>query len=291
MLERMTYRTAQQVLSTNESYRRVAPHRGEVPARCTDGRAQRSRHSSHAPGAAHAAGARQVPALLVYLGIMGPQDGVDTVLASRQPPSNHRGRTEVRAVLMGFGDCLEDLRRLCTELDLDDWSRSPAVWDRPRSPSTSQPADIGLCPDPKTPLNDVSTMNKTMEYMAYCLPSVSFDLAETRVSAGDTALYAPSGDLDAFADAVERLLDDDDLRVSMGLAARARVASQLDWREQAKKYVAVFERALGPSGGHPRMEATASAGAQRELVDLDDADRLEEFIRDRFGRLDRRETA
>ncbi len=191
---------------------------------------------------------------------------------------------------MGFGDCLEDLRRQCVELGLEDVVTFTGRVGPDQIAEQLSAADIGLCPDPKTPLNDVSTMNKTMEYMAYCLPSVSFDLAETRVSAGDTALYAPSGDLEGFADAVERLLDDDELRVSMGLAARDRVVSQLDWREQARKYVAVFDRLLGPSGGSPRAEATTPPRAQVELVDLDDADGLKQFIRDRVGRLDRRET-
>ena len=77
----------------------------------------------------------------------------------------------------------------------------------------------------------------------------------------------------------------------MGLAARERVATQLDWREQAREYVGVFERVLGPSGGSPRSDATASARPEREYVDLDDIDGLKEFIRDRVGRLDRRETA
>jgi glycosyltransferase involved in cell wall biosynthesis len=74
-------------------------------------------------------------------------------------------------------------------------------------------------------------MNKTMEYMAYFMPSVAFDLLETRISAADTAPYVSLGDLEGFADATERLLDDDDLRVSVGLAARARVREHLDWRE------------------------------------------------------------
>jgi len=290
LLERLTYRTAQHVISTNESYRRVALTRGEKQREDTTvvrsgpdtGRMRPVRHAVPREN-----GSR----VLAYLGIMGPQDGVDTVLHVVKLLRDQRGRTEVRAVLMGFGDCLEDLRRLCRELDLDDVVTFTGRVGPDEIAEHLSAADIGLCPDAKTPLNDVSTMNKTMEYMAYCLPSVSFDLVETRVSAGDTALYAPSGDLEAFADAVERLLDDDDLRVSMGLAARERVVSQLDWREQATRYVAVFERLLGPSGGSPRSTEGATYPTQARPVDLDDLDGLSQFIRDRQGRLDPRETA
>jgi glycosyltransferase involved in cell wall biosynthesis len=94
-------------------------------------------------------------------------------------------------------------------------------------------ADIGLCPDLKTPLNHVSTMNKVMEYISYALPSASFDLVETRVSGGNSVLYVTSGDVGAFADALERLLDDPDLRISMACRARERVTAELDWRRQA----------------------------------------------------------
>ena len=105
--------------------------------------------------------------------------------------------------------------------------------------------DIGLCPDLKTPLNDVSTMNKTMEYMAYALPSVAFDLVETQVSGADTVLYAPSGDIAAFADQVERLIDDPALRAQLGRAARERATQIMDWRPQAEAYVGVYDALTG----------------------------------------------
>ena len=103
-------------------------------------------------------------------------------------------------------------------------------------------ADIGLSPDPKNPLNDVSTMNKTMEYMAYELPVVAFDLVETKVSAADAALYATPNEIDAYADLVLELLDDDVRRKQMGAAGRRRVEDVLAWERQTGPYVAVHHR-------------------------------------------------
>ncbi len=143
---------------------------------------------------------------------------------------------------------------------------------------------MGLCPDLKSPLNDLSTMNKTMEYMAYCLPSVSFDLVETRISGGDTVLYVPSGDVGAFADAVERLLDDDDLRVELGLRARSRVADELDWQAQAAAYVSVLDSLTGRSTTAP-PESIATRRSHDELgrpyIDLHDPVALADFVRHR----------
>jgi glycosyltransferase involved in cell wall biosynthesis len=83
--------------------------------------------------------------------------------------------------------------------------------------------DIGLAPDPKNPMNDISTMNKVMEYMALEKPMVQFDLTEGRVSAGDAALYAPANDAEAFADRIAQLIDDTDLRRTLGQRGRQRV--------------------------------------------------------------------
>ena len=106
-------------------------------------------------------------------------------------------------------------------------------------------ADVGLSPDPKNPLNDLSTMNKTMEYMAFGLPTVAFDLQETRVSAGDAALYATPNSVEDFAQVLLGLLDDEPLRQSMGKTARSRVESELAWQHQRANYLGVYEHLLG----------------------------------------------
>jgi asparagine synthase (glutamine-hydrolysing) len=183
--------------------------------------------------------------LLVYLGVMGPQDGVDLALRAMHHIVHVRGRTDVALTLIGDGDAANGLRSLATELGLDGYvvftGRAPDELVA-RLLST---ADIGLSPDPKNPLNDVSTMNKTMEYMAFELPVVAFDLVETRVSADDAAVYAEPNRVDDFADRILELLDDEVRRKQMGAAGRRRVEDVLAWSNQVPPYVGVYDRLTG----------------------------------------------
>lgn len=282
-LERMTYRAADRVISTNESYKRLAITRGgkrvdhvTVVRSGPDTQVMRPVY----PPAFIRNGADH---LLVYLGIMGPQDGVDTILHVADDLIHRRGRTGLRIALLGFGDCLEDLKKQCTAMGLNDHVVFTGRADKAMIADYLSAADVGLCPDLKTPLNDVSTMNKTMEYMAYALPSVSFDLVETRVSGAETVSYVPSGDTSAFADAVEELLEDPKLRVQRGLAARSRVAQSLDWRPQAVAYVDVYNELtrLSPSTQSEDGREFPSPPKGRQFVDLDDSKELERFIQER----------
>jgi glycosyltransferase involved in cell wall biosynthesis len=287
-LERMTYRVADRVISTNGSYKAIAERRGHRdPATVTvvrsgpDTRVMRPVYPDPAIRG-------DADGLLCYLGIMGPQDGVETVLDLIHELVHNRGRTGLHAVLLGFGDCLEQLKARCTALDLDDNVRFTGRVGPTEISQYLSAADIGIGPDQKTPLNDVSTMNKTMEYMAYALPSVSVDLVETRVSAGDAGVLVPSGDIPAFADAIEALLDDPRRRAELGLAARRRVTEFLDWRPQAQAYVGVFDELMGAAPDAARLAAwpygvpaAAEPVATADYVDLEDTAELTRFIRDR----------
>ncbi|MFC9786493.1 glycosyltransferase family 4 protein [Rhodococcus sp. NPDC127528] len=292
-LERMTFRVADRVISTNASYKRIAETRGRrEPETVTvvrsgpDTRIMRPVY----PDPECRGGAEH---LLVYLGIMGPQDTVEIVLDVVDELVNRRGRRGLRAVLMGFGDCLDDLRARTTDLGLDHVVRFTGRVGPATIAQYLSAADLGVGTDQKTPLNDVSTMNKTMEYMAYALPSVSFDLSETRVSAGDAALLVPSGDVEAFATAVETLLDSPALRARLGTAARGRVVDELDWQPQARAYVALYDELLDnprdadrlarwPFGAH-LPDARLDSGSP-PYVDLDDESELERFIIERTPR-------
>jgi glycosyltransferase involved in cell wall biosynthesis len=245
VLEWLTYRTADHVIATNDSYRDVATGRGgKRPDQVTVVRTgpDPDRLRPAPPSPALRRGRRF---LCCYLGVMGPQDGVDLAVRAADVLVHQLGRTDCHFALIGNGDCYDDLRALVGELGLEDFVTMPG-----RAPDEVvfdyfSTADVGLSPDPPGPLNDVSTMNKTMEYMAFELPVVAFDLKETRVSAGDAGVYVPGRDVTAFARAISDLLDDPDRRARMGAFGRRRVEEALAWRHQVGAYVAVYDRLLG----------------------------------------------
>ncbi|GII02355.1 glycosyltransferase family 4 protein [Planobispora takensis] len=242
-LERRTYRAADVVIATNESYREVAVTRGgkrpeEVFVVRSAPRVERFHRVP--PDEAVRKGR---PHLLCYLGVMGPQDGVDYALRALARLRDELGRTDWHAVFVGGGDTFEAMVALSRELGLADrvefTGRIPDA-DLLRYLST---ADVCLSPDPLNPLNDVSTMNKVMEYMAMARPIVSFELREARVSAGEAALYAPANDVSEFAKLIARLLDDPAERRRMGEIGRERVAGPLSWEHSKKALLAAYEAA------------------------------------------------
>jgi glycosyltransferase involved in cell wall biosynthesis len=262
-LERRTFRTADRVISTNESYRRIALERGGVPREHTAVVRSGPDTSVMRPVTADAALRRGRRHLVVYIGIMGPQDGVDGVLRAAERIVRHHGRDDIGFALLGFGDCLEDLQRESVERGLQDVVHFTGRVGPAEITQYLSAAVVGLSPDPYSPLNDVSTMNKTMEYMAYALPVVAYRLTETVVSAADCAVYVEPGDTDGFADAVVALVDDEERRAELGARGRRRAEQELDWRAQARVYVSVYDGLLGVD----RPEDPAGPEAAADVLD------------------------
>ncbi len=246
LLERATFRTADRVTSTNESYRRIAIRRGGRAPRHVSVVRTGPDPESMKPVAPVSSERRGRPHLVAYLGVMGPQDGVDVVLAAADHIVHTLGRTDISFTLMGGGDCHADLVAERDRLGLQDYVALPGRVPDAYVADVLSTADVGLSPDPLNPLNDVSTMNKTMEYLAYGLPVVAFDLVETRVSAGEAAVYAdPASGPRGFAEALLGLLDEPETRTLMGKLGRERVERRLAWEHQAPAYLAVFDELTG----------------------------------------------
>ncbi|MEU0910665.1 glycosyltransferase family 4 protein [Streptomyces althioticus] len=255
-LERATYRAADVVLATNESYKDVAVRRGgRRPEDVFVVRSAPDTERFH-PVDPEPDLKRGKPHLLCYLGVMGPQDGVDYALRALAKLRDEVGRTDWHAVFVGAGDTFDAMVELSRELGLDGQveftGRVPDA-DLVRWLST---ADVCLSPDPCNPLNDVSTMNKVLEYMVMGRPIVSFDLKEARVSAGEAAVYAKGDDEGAFAALIARLLDDPEQRSRMGKSGQERINGPLAWRNSQAALLAAYEAAVG--GG------AAAAGSGRE---------------------------
>jgi glycosyltransferase involved in cell wall biosynthesis len=262
-LERRTHRTADQVISTNASYRDIAITRsGKSPADVTIVRSGPDPERL-CRGEVHPELRRGRRHLAAYIGVMGPQDGVDIVVRAADVIVHDLGREDIAFTLIGSGDCFDELVALRDHLGL-----AGHVEFTGRAPDelvarVMSAAHVGLSPDPKNPLNDVSTMNKTMEYMAFGLPVVAFDLRETRVSAEDAAVYAEPNDVRSYAEAIVALMDDEQQRVRMGNLGRNRVEQELAWSHQAQAYVGVYRRLLDNGRG----VAGESGMAEAPIVD------------------------
>lgn len=241
--ERRTYRTADVVIATNETYRRFALGRGGVdPDRVFVVR------SSPDPARIHRVEAdpslRDGRAELVaYLGTMGSQDGVDLfVEAAQRIVADRPG--QARFIAMGGGPQLDSLREMVREQGLEAdvlfTGRVPDEYVR-RVLST---ADVAISPDPANDFNEYCTMNKTLEYMAVGVPVVAFDLEETRVSAGDAAVYASPNEAPHLAELVMELLDDPERRTRMGKVGMERVAGELSWARSATALLAAYATAV-----------------------------------------------
>jgi glycosyltransferase involved in cell wall biosynthesis len=186
--------------------------------------------------------------ILGYVGSLNPQDGVDYLLRSLHHLLYKLNRDDFYCVIMGSGDSLEDLRSLARELRLDQHVELPGFVSEEDLRTHLAAADICLDPDPSSPLNDVSTWIKIMEYMAYAKPIVTFDLKETRFSAQSAAIYVPPNDELAFARAIIKLMDAPALRKELGEFGRRRVENELQWSVVSRELLAAY-RFLFPRHG------------------------------------------
>jgi glycosyltransferase involved in cell wall biosynthesis len=244
-LERLTFATADLVISTNESYRGIALGRGRK--RPDDVFVVRSgpdltRMKVVPANPALKQGRRY---LVGYVGVMGKQEGIDLLLQAVQIIVQSMGRTDIHFGLVGGGTELPAMRELARTLGIADF-----VTFTGRAPDAEllemlNTADICVNPDRANEMNDRSTMNKIMEYMALGKPVVQFELTEGRVSAGEASWYARPNDVADLAHKMVSLLDDERQRLHMGAVGRERVERVLSWQHEAPRLLAAYEHLLG----------------------------------------------
>jgi glycosyltransferase involved in cell wall biosynthesis len=251
-LEKLTFRTADIAIATNESYRRIAVGRGGMPAdRVFVVRSgpslERLKVVPPVPSLKH--GKRH---LVGYVGVMGRQEGIDLLLQA----VHHivKKRQDVHFGLVGGGTSLEEMKRLAAELDVVDYVTFTGRVPDADLLAMLNTADVCVNPDVANEMNDISTMNKVMEYMALGKPMVQFDLAEGRFSAQGSSLYARRNDPADLAAKILELLDDPERRQAMGALGRRRVREELEWRYEAPKLLAAYASLWGSPNGLARFD-------------------------------------
>ena len=240
--ERLTFMTANMSIATNESYKKIALERGhmkEEDVTVVRSGPKLDRLSILPPVATLKQGREY---LVGYVGVMGAQEGVDLLLQAAHRIIYELKREDVHFGLVGGGTSLEDLKRLAEELNIGDYVTFTGRVPDQELLEMLNTADVCVNPDVANEMNDKSTMNKIMEYMALGKPIVQFDLAEGRFSAQQASLYAEKNDVTDLADKIVSLLDDPATRRKMGLFGRERVEKELSWDHEAPKLLAAYER-------------------------------------------------
>ena len=242
LFERLTFATADFSIATNESYKEIALRRGKM----SENKIQVIRSGPKLdrlkllpPDNQFRKGRKY---LVGYVGVIGEQEGIDLLLASVKIIISKR--SDIQFAIVGGGSDLEKMKQLSEKSGLskfvDFYGRVPddllvAILNT---------ADICVNPDKPTEMNNLSTMNKIMEYMALKKPVVQYDLKEGRFSAQEASLYAKCGDTNDFANKIMQLVDDSELRMKMGAFAYDRVLNELSWDFEKEKLIKFYERIL-----------------------------------------------
>ncbi len=241
-LEKISFKVADSVIATNESYKQVAIERGEKSPE--DVFVVRNgpdlNKFKKVPPKSGLKGNTEF--LVGYLGNMNYQDGVDYLLEAAKRIVETRD--DIRFIFIGGGSCQPNLKEMAKKMGLERYATFTGRLPDAEMLETLCACDICVQPDPLNALNEVSTMNKAMEYMAIEKPVVTFDLKETRVLCGDAALYAKPNDAAELAQKIMHLADNFDLRVEMARKGKARVEMFLSWEYSVPNLIAAYNYAV-----------------------------------------------
>lgn len=240
-LERMTFKTADVSIATNESYKKIAIERGGMdPDKVYVVRSgpKLDRLKIIPPVEALKHGRKY---LVGYVGVMGKQEGIDLLLQAARHIVKEFGRTDVHFGLVGGGTSLDEMKQMAADLGIADYVTFTGRVPDQDLLEMLNTADVCVNPDVANEMNDKSTMNKIMEYMALGKPIVQFDLTEGRFSAQDASLYAAENDPVDMAIKIVELLDDPERRERMGEFGRNRVVNELEWNYEAPKLLAAYD--------------------------------------------------
>jgi len=245
LLERLTFRFADVSIATNNSYRRIAIERGGMPPERVF--VVRSGPSLErlkiVPAQADLKCGKKY--LVGYVGVMGRQEGIDLLLQSVKTIVFDLGRNDIHFGLVGGGTSLDEMKALARELGVAEYVTFTGRVPDAELLAMLNTADVCVNPDVANEMNDISTMNKIMEYMSLGKPIVQFDLTEGRFSAQEASVYAQRNDPVHFAVKILDLIDDPERRKRMGDFGRRRVQDELEWRYEAPKLLAAYDALWG----------------------------------------------
>ncbi|OOY09456.1 glycosyltransferase family 4 protein [Thioclava sp. F36-7] len=246
--ERITFASASVSMATNESFRKIAITRGGMAPEDVFVVRSAPRVETFLPGPGDPAYRKGAKTVLGYIGVIGQQEGMDLLVQAVEHLVRKLGYSDLHVVIVGFGPELPTVEADVAARGLSDYFTFTGPLYGEDMLAAMNAIDIGVAPDPKNAMNDISTMNKVMEYMTLEKPLVQFELTEGRASAGEAALYARANDPKDFAARIAALIEAPERARSMGRLGRARVLDALSWDFSARQLLAAYDRIFSKLG-------------------------------------------
>ena len=260
--ERITFACADVSIATNESFRQIAIRRGGMKPEDVFVVRSAPRIERFVPGPGDPALKQGRKTLIGYVGVIGQQEGMDLLVAAADHLINRLGHADVHFAIVGFGPELEQVKRDVADHGLEAHFTFTGPLYGEDLLRVLNTADIGVSPDPRNPMNDISTMNKVMEYMTLEKPVVQFDLKEGRASAGEASRYAKANDPEDFARQIAWLIEHPEEGRRMGRLGRQRVLERLSWDHSVPHLLAAYERVFSKRRRGGQGISAGEAGAQ-----------------------------
>lgn len=240
--ERMTFAVADVSMATNESFRKIAIERGKMQPEDVFVIRSAPKVETFLPGPGNRDYRRGAKTVLGYVGVIGQQEGMDLLVLAAEHLIRKLDKRDVHFVIVGFGPTLEEVKADVKDRGLERYFTFTGALFGDDMLAALNAIDIGVSPDPKNAMNDISTMNKVMEYMTLEKPVVQFDLTEGRASAGGASLYARANDPQDFAAKIAQIIDHPEEGRQMGEIGRRRVLENLSWQHSVPHLLAAYER-------------------------------------------------
>lgn len=244
-LERMTFRSAKISIATNESYKRIAIERGgKKPEDVFVVRSGPSLERLRIiPPVEELKRGRKY--LVGYVGVIGKQEGLNYLVDAAAYIVNVKERRDIHFICVGGGTELERIKAYAAENGVGEYfTFTGRVPDRQLLEALNT-ADVCVNPDEYNEMNDKSTMNKIMEYMALAKPIVQFDMTEGRFSAQEASLYAKPNDSADMAEKILEILDDPSIGRQMGEFGYNRVRNKLEWKYEKENLYSAYRKLFG----------------------------------------------
>lgn len=247
-MERITFGAASVSMATNESFKRIAIRRGKMKEEDVFVVRSAPKLDNFHPGPGKDSYRKGAKHVMGYVGVIGQQEGMDLMALAAEHLVKDLGYSDTHFVIVGFGPTLEETIADVKSRGLESHFTFTGPLFGDDLLEALNATDIGISPDPKNSMNDISTMNKVMEYMTLEKPLVQFDLTEGRASAGDAALYAENNDPKDFAAKIAWLIENPVEAKAMGQRGRKRVLERLSWKDSVPHLLAAYDRIFAKAG-------------------------------------------